>query len=328
MSYLHGKLVVTDQLRAQLTLRLIESGDYEQALQAALPLVGTDFQCCFLFARAWQLRAAGELEMAQQVLAESLAQLQPELALESKTCHFFESDGAVAYLEDFSLPTLPDSNLLEARLSYSELSRIAELVLSTEETLERPFSQLTIKKIYRQLRPLIPVCVSPYEVAKAAFLREAWPGNPYWNFLCERFETRGAIESTADELLLLHGIHGPSFSLSGLAGFFLAIADRYEECLAVSDALLERHPKSLVAGNLRALALHRTRRPWLAQEQWRVTLKTRPYESLSNVVLGLLALENGATDSSFRFLHEAVLCEDDEGFGLATGCLEMLYDLM
>ena len=328
MSYLDGKLVVSEQLRAQLALRLIESGEYEQALQAALPLVGTAFQCCFLFARAWQLRETGDVETARQVLAESLAQLQPKLDLETGPFLFFKADGTIAHLEEFYRLTLPERVFSEARLDDSELSRIAASVLSTEDSLKRPFTAMTLKKIYRQLRPLVPVCVSPYEVARAAFQPEALPGNLYWEFLCQRFESRQTIESTAQELLVLHSIHGPSFSLSGLVGFFLAIAERYEECLAISDALLDEHPKNCVAGNLRALALHRTGRPWLAQEQWRVTLKACPYESLNYVFLGLIALENGTQDVSIRFLHEAVICEGHEGFGLASGCLGMLYDLM
>lgn len=307
------------EFRACMVVTLLQGGLYEQALQHSLPLVGTPYSPWFLHARAWHYVSLGQTRDGLRLLSEAFETLNPErrVGLAQPTGFSFNENGKPRLTPPFNSPlsyscdataTWPNSDTLgypEAIVEEDWLGLLRDINSNIRE----------YKKVFRGLSLCTErVLHHDVETVRAAVASAEFDDEPNLQhnyFLLLTLLSENQLQLVAETLWRLTADWGHPIYLCEVVSFFYYLLDEDEVALELSNRGLQKDPSSVVCGNVRALVFNRTNRPYLADEQWRNTLRHNPQRSATYLVLGHQALCTGGFEPAMRYFQEATVIGDN-----------------
>lgn len=302
------------EFRVALVLALLKEGLYEQAAEQAVPLVGTEHDAWFLYARAWHYLSLGRPGEADRTLSDAYAR-----AGQSACANFsFTERGRPKLTPPFhspyqygdpTAPSLPDdAEFLNYSTAIFRLDCCA--LLSDISRNIREYKQvfkgvaLCIEKIIHHDSETVAAALGACEIDHYQEGR----GN---SFLLLAVLTDAHLKLVAEALWRVCLDWNYPETLCEVVSYLHFILEEDEIALELADRGLRKNRANLICGNVRALVLNRGGVVYHADKQWRETLRLNPQRSATNLVLGHQALVVGALDVALRYFHEAVATGDN-----------------
>ncbi len=290
MNFLPDHMSQNFALRAELSLGLLRLARYEDAVNGALPLVGTKYQAWFMHARAWQEWDLGQPETARRLLKEAL-----DLLGRSGThpLDFVLIDGRPLMSVDFSCFSAP------CPLRDKALPESATLPVKLLD------SPVQVEKFFVFLYPQLPLCAT-------GLWSEPVPSSEtdidFWgDLVTHSLSDRKFQLDMVDQLWKLWARHPFRVAVAASTAFYLILLSRYRAALKVCRTFLLQRPYISMIRALEIVCLYRLdrRHEALSQGEYLLAQGRRDNEGLGMLVLGQLALEEGEFEVASRLLQES-----------------------
>lgn len=290
MNFLPDPMVQNLALRAELTLGLLRLARYEDAVNGALPLIGTKYQAWFIHARAWQEWDQGQPETARGLLKEALDLLGQS---GTRPLDFVLIDGRPLMSVEFSCFSAPCSLRDKA---------LPEKATFPEKLIDSPAQ---VEKFFVFLYPQLPLCVTGLWSEPAL-----WSENDldFWgDLVTHSLSDRQFQRDMADQLWKLWVRYTFRVAVAASTAFYFILLGRYRAALKVCRTFLLQRPYISMIRALEIVCLYRLgrRQEALSQGEYLLAQGRRDYEGLGLLVLGQLALEEGEFEVASRFLQES-----------------------
>jgi hypothetical protein len=324
----------SSEMRVSFVLVLLRGGLFREAVNQSLPLIGTKHAAWFLYARAWKHLADGLVQEAHKLLAESFRLLGRE-GVASRTPGFaFSEHGQPKLHVPFNAPFREDTEPTTS--SYEETDLLSFPTAMFHEDWLALLSDINhnireYKLLFRDVaRCLDKVLHHDLETVGAAVgavdLDESSLSGGS-SFLLMALMSTQHLRMTGDTLWRICADWGYPVDLCGITAFLHYLLEDDEVALQLAGKGLAQAEDSLLCGNVRALALNRDGKVYLADEQWRKTLEFTQNRCATYLVLGHQALCAGGIDPALRYFQEAVALGDnpaeaDRFLSAALDCLE------
>lgn len=319
--------------RASMVHFLITQGRFEQAVEIATPLIGTDDDAWFLFARAWWTLDQGDFEGAMTLYgqAEELASAHNWFGFQAS--FLFDNDGAPCPVFPFVSPLdFPDAHepfLFEGTL----VAQVAEAL----RTGNWPDSLILHRKARAQTEELLAdlafwveqVLHLDFQSARTAlkgmslFTVEKDQALRYLTLL---FSCDDYLESALEVFWRLNQEWGFSQPAVEVITYLYYLLSRDEKAMESAEYCLRRDKASVIGGNIKALLLTERGHWYAADEQWRRTLEAAPNRGATYLVLGWQALNYRSEEIALRYFLEAAHIGDNPF--AASKSLELSYKLL
>ena len=289
MSFVPEHLSRNLALRAELTVELLRLREYDSAVAGALPLVGTPYQAWFLHARAWQKWHRGESAGARALLRKALDLL-----------------GRGGGLVDFLL--VDDKPLIPAEFSAfgpPTPLRARQTVGSPTPSIAMVDSPRQAERLFVYVYPLLPICVSGVWIESPH--SDETDTDPWNDLLLASLGDERLRLAMARQLWNLWKQHPYRVAVAANAAFFLMLCHEHARAMKVCDTFLLRRPYISIIRALKIVCLYRLgqRQDALSQGEYLMAHGRRDGEGVGSLLLGMLALEEGAFEVASRFLQES-----------------------
>ncbi len=309
MDCLPDHLVLT--LRAELTLCLLRLGRLDEAVEGALPLVGTEYQAWFLHARAWQEWARGREDEAREILraAHRVVGKDPDGPVD-----FLLVGGRPLLAQEFSRNAVPGP--LAPRLIPETKTLSPEAIRSPQDA----------ARIFALLRPMLPLCATGYQASERTLSRRE--EDPWQTLVLRSLLDLPTLRGLAERLCLLSVDYPFRVSVAAGAAFYLILQERYSEALKICRTLLLRRPATSVVRALSLVCLYRLgRRGEVVSEGERLLTDPRgDRDGLGLLFLGIFASEEGAFEVALRFFRESAVRGNEFAQGLEQAVGELFLE--
>jgi tetratricopeptide (TPR) repeat protein len=293
VSFLDDHIRQYPWVRAALTVELLKLQQFEQAQEAALPLIGTPYQAWFLYSRAWLEWSHGRLDSAWKLLDQALAiRGDEEEAPQTRpaTAEFARFHG-------------PFEKMLvrDRKWPESEWPR-------AERAIGKRISRADVPRLFWHLRPFLSLCASPFELVRGSLYVPPDLDDDACHWFVESLRTRPNLDEAADSLWVMgEGSKELDLPLMATCVFYLILAERHRDALRVCQRYLSERPRSSTGKSLLALSLHKCSYKLEATRVWEENL-AQPSDGLTCLILGILAYQEGRPQLAARYFHEAVEC--------------------
>lgn len=316
--------------RASFVHFLITERRFDQAVECAMPLIGTGEDSWFLFARAWQELSRGRIDAALELHTKAQEQASVFNWFDFQASFLFDDDGCplpiFPFVSPFDFPDGHEPFLFEGSFVAELADRLREgdwpMVLlkhrKTRKQSEELFDDLAfwVEQIlhldFHNARMALKG-MSLFTVERDDALR----------YLTVLFSCDENLESALEVFWRLHADWGFRRSLCEVLTYLHYLLGRDDAALEFAHVCLQRHPDSVICGNVRALILS-DRGFWhMADTQWRETMEKAPDRGATYLVLGWQALGLQREDIATRYFLEAAQVGDNPH--AAVKSLEMAY---
>lgn len=289
MSFVPEHLSRNLALRAELTVELLRLCEYDSAVAGALPLVGTPYQAWFLHARAWQQWHRGEYAGARALLREALNLLGRGGGL----VDFLLVDDKPLILAEFSASGPPSP--LRARQPVGRQSSSIAMVDSPRQA----------ERLFVYVYPLLPICVSGVWLEPPH--SDEMETDPWNVLLLASLGDERLRLAMARQLWSLWKQYPYRVAVTTSAAFFLMLCQEYTRAMKLCDTFLSRRPYISIIRALKMVCLYRLgrRQDALFQGEYLLAHGRRDGDGVGSLLLGMLALEEGAFEVASRFLQES-----------------------
>ncbi len=285
------------ELRAELVVALLRMGQFEDALNGALPLVGTRFQPWFLYAKAWHEWSCGRSTEAVCLLRKALSFLGE---LGNRPLEFLLHEGVPVMFAEFS------GAGLSVRYRTTPRRRL---------TVKDIKSPVEAERIFQLLYFLLPIAITGYPYGANAQPDE----EDSWGqlFFCCLEESHCRIEM-AQHLLELWKQFPFWVGVSASAVVFLLLVDREKEALQICQRFIAHRPYVSLMRTLHIACLYRSghRTEAISEGEWLLAGDRRDSSGYGLAFLGLLAAKEGSFEVASRFVREAALRGNEYAFEL------------
>ena len=306
------------ELRVSLVVSLLSEGHFEAAVDQALPLIGTPHSPWFLYARSWHYLSLGRAAEADRLLSEAFEAMEEhcEDADWEWTGFTFTETGKPRINAPFNSPLEWAEFGDHVPTEFSHLG--FPVAMFTESWLDllndisrniREYKRL-FKAVAAQLEKVLHHDGDTISIAIGALELEGAAGDGS-QFLMLATLTESHLRMTADTLWRVTADWGDFLPLCEITSFFYYLLDDEATAISLANRGLKCCPESVICGNVRALVLNQSGRPFLADEQWQRTLLSRPENSATYLVLGNQALQVGGLDPALRYFQEALALGDN-----------------
>lgn len=307
--------------RIRQVISLLRAARFEQAVSYSMPLVATEHSAWFLYARAWQEFSERRYREADNLLLEAYKlRAGAEFSGDPSELAFsLDNLGRPKLPPLFGSPRKPSSVAPEGAGQEREASHFCLTLMAGEVPgLVREFRRVpkSYQKGFRSVVVAVELLLhhelSTVGTALKALISEGRiPVNRSFIRLFSRPLRRTQLEALAEALWRLSHEWSGELPVWELASYLHYLLGDELTARELAERGLKIDSASLICGNVRALALNRVGRSFLADEQWRATLSLRPERSATYLVLGYQALMAGALEPALRYFHEAYLIGDN-----------------
>lgn len=304
--------------RSSLVHFLVTQGRFEQAVEVSLPLIGTSEEAWFLFARAWQTLALGEIDEAL-----ALYRTAEELGsafnwFDFKASFLFDDEGCPLPIFPFASPLdFPDGH----EPFLFEGTFVAELADMLREG-DWPRALLAHRKAKNQSQELIAdlsfwieqILHLDFQNARTALKGMSLftvDRDEALRYLAVLFSCDENLEAGLEIIWRLNADWGFTVAGGEVVAYLYYLLGQDDQALEMCERCLEQEPASVVAGNIRALILSERGFTYAADEQWRKTLELAPERGATYLVLGWQALILGRESVAMRYFLEAAHLGDN-----------------
>ncbi len=289
------------ELRAELVLALLRMGRFEDAVDGALPLVGTTFEVWFLYTRAWQTWDSGDLETARGLLKDAL-KLRGQTKQEP--AEFLVVDGRPVILSVFSrVVSVPDT----PACSPEETARGRRVLPSL--MIEEIDSPSRADQLFAYLYPRLTICVTGYPYGTED--PPDYPGDLlFWRALNDpecRYEMAFHLSN-----LWLEFPYRVGLTVSSVV--FLLLVEEVELARTLCRAFIAQRPYVSLVRALHLVSLYRAglRFEALREGEWLLAKERRDSLGFGHFFMALLAAKEGRGEVAARFAREAVTRRPDD----------------
>lgn len=316
--------------RASVVHFLVTLRRFDQAVEVATPLIGTEEDAWFLFALSWQALAQGEFDRALELYGEAQELASAHNWFDFRASFVFDDFGdprpVFPFVSPFDFPDAHEPFLFEGtfvaeiaeKLRQGEWTETLHLHRKTKGTTQRLFADLSfwIEQVlhldFQSARTALKG-MSLFTVERDEALR----------YLTVLFSCDEYLESALEVFWRLNEEWGFNVSAGEVICYLYYLLSRDEEALDFAERCLSEDPASVVAGNIRALILTERGLWFAADNQWERTLEAAPDRGATYLVLGWQALNFQSEDIALRYFLEAAHIGDNPF--AASKSLEMSY---
>lgn len=302
--------------RAHVVYVLLESGRYQEACQCALPLIGTPYNGLFLYVRAWQYFFEGFPTESSLLLRRAYAFYLRQVDLDWQPEELsFDEKGLPSLSPIFRQPAIRGYRLTKDTLEYKEsMTRLRNLPRKVDVgrlTLELKEKKAAYLRAFGKLLPFLEQLLhcdpATLEMAIDEFLsrRKGDKELPFLLRLALVDLEESPYKSMKEALWRVAADWNYPVELCQILGMAAWFRGDDAEALDFAARGLVTDPANLVCGMVRGLALDRSGRKYLADEQWRKCIAAHPRRAPVYLVLGCRAFAEGADEVALRYFHEA-----------------------
>lgn len=319
--------------RASTVHFLITQCRFEQAIEMAIPLIGTDEDAWFLFACAWGALAEGQTDRAVELYAQAEDLASAHNWFNFRASFVFDDEGAprpvFPFLSPLDFPDAHEPFLFEGTLvaEVAELLRMGDwpktLMLHRQARAESQQLVSDLSFWIEQILHLDFQCARTALKGMSLFTVERDDALRYLTLLfsCDEY-----LESALEVFWRLNAEWGFSVPAGEVVTYLYYLLSRDDQALEFANRCLDRDQGSVVAGNIKGLLLTERGQWYAADEQWRRTLRASPNRGATYLVLGWQALNYQSEDIALRYFLEAAHIGDNP-FAAAKS-LELSYKLL
>lgn len=275
------------EFRAELVLSLIRMSRFEDAVEGAIPLAGTPFQPCFLYARAWYEWSLGESKRALSLLKTSLELLERS---DQGPLEFLIVDGTPVLTLGFSRFSVGHRRKTSYTLTARDVNSLKGVV-----------------RLLAFLHPRFGDCAISGEPRNGVCLPDE--ADPWLSLFGRCLSNPQCRLEMVEQLLVLWTQYPHSTGVTACTVFFLLLVDRSNQAVKICQSFIARRPYVSLIRALNIVCLYRTgqRTAALSQGEQLLARRRRDCEGWGPLFLGLLALEEGSIEVAYRFLRESAL---------------------
>ena len=320
------------EVRVALVLTSIRGGYFNEAVRQALPLVGTEMSPWFLYARAWQELSDGDVEEAQKILDEARNMMESSSDKSVSRGFSFNWRGQPKFTALFRVSIDGESKMVSLEIEELVPGFDCGEAILMEDSSALLFDIKHNIRAYKQLfanSSFLLERVMHHELQTLPFALEASDKSGAADALLRLvFSSESFLRLSAETFWKVAQDWDDCLALKEVTSYSFYLLEEDEGALSIADQVLSKNPKSLIAGNVRALVLNRRGSAYLADEQWRTTLTLNPNRSSTYLILGHQSLCSGALEPALRYFQEAVVVGDNgrEANRFLTAALDCLDD--
>ena len=306
-------LIQSAPYRSALAARLLELGRIDEAVEAGLPLAGTEWEWFLVYIRSWQVLFCRSLADAREVLNAAF-RLQSGKSIEPCELRFsFNEDGRPVLHSDL----LPFSSL---SAYHPEVTAPQTRALAVGRALD--FRDLITLAFF--LEPLVPVSVGTREMIAECIGPASDEFCLDFDYILYHFQTQPRLESLKEEVMQLHERGLPTRESAFCAAFLSLLCQDYEATLEICDS---QTFSSEELCNLNAVALLFSGRKWLGQEKLLDNTRIFPSSPTAWEILALMAWSDQQQEVALRYALEAQLLSKEAGMGESPLFRELMVNM-
>lgn len=312
---------------------LVTQRRFDQAVEAAMPLIGTDEDAWFLFACAWRALARGNIDEALGLYRQAEELASAHNWFDFRASFVFDNEGypcpVFPFVSPFDFPEAHEPFLFEGTLvaEVAELLRVGEWpqTLQLHRRRRRETEQLLADLTF-WIEQVIHLDFQSARTALKGMSLFTVERDQALRYLTVLFSCDEYLEAALEVLWRLNEEWGFSLPAGEVLCYLHYLLSQDDSAMEFAEACLEIDKGSVIAGNLRALLLTDRGQWFEADEQWRATLEATPNRGATYLVLGWQALKFQSEDIAIRYFMEAAHIGDNPF--AASKSLELSYKLL
>ncbi len=316
--------------RASFVHFLITRKRFDQAVEMAVPLLGTGEDSWYLFARSWQALGQGDFDTALRLHAEAQELASVINWFDFQASFLFDDEGyplpIFPFVSPFDFPDGHEPFLFEGTFvaELAELLREGEwpaILLRHRQT--RPQSESLVADLAFWIEQVLHLDFHSARSALKGMSLFTVDRDDGLRYLTVLFSCDENMEAAIEVFWRLNVDWGYPQAITEVVAYLYYLLGNDDLALETAEAGLKRHPVSVICGNIRALLLSERGLWYAADEQWRETMRLAPDRGATHLVLGWQALSLHQDDIATRYFLEAAHIGDNH---YAAGkSLEMVY---
>ncbi len=316
--------------RASFVHFLVAERRFEQAVEFALPLVGTTEEAWFLYARAWYTLAHGQIDEALELYRTAEERGSDFNWFDFRASFHFDDEGAPLPVFPFVSPLdYPDAHepfLFEGSYVFKIADMLREgdwpKALRTHRRAKKKTLTLA-EDLSFWIEQVLHLDFQGARTALKGMSLFTVERDEALRYLTVLFSSDDHLEAALEIFWRLKTDWGPNVALSEVVAYLQYLLSNDEETIEACEECLAVDPSSVIAGNLRALLLSEKGHLFAADDQWQRTLALNPERGATYLVIGWQALLLGQDGVAMRYFLEASHLGDNPyaaikslGFGL------------
>ena len=306
-------LLQTAPFRSALATELLALGRIDDAVEAGLPLVGTEWEWCLLYVRSWQTLICHSLAEAREVLSGALRLHSGKMVEPGELKFCFDEVGR---------PVLHSGHL-----PFSSLVTFVPEVKAPQTralAVGRPLEFEDLNTLAVLLEPLVPFSVGTRDMI-AACIKPSSDGPCHgFDYVLYHFQTGPRLESLREEVIELYSREIPTRESALCAAFLSLLCQDYKEALEICNGQIFRSEE---LSNLAAVALLFSGRKWLGQEKLLDNTRKFICSPLAWEILALVAWSDNQQEIALRYALEAQNLCMEAGRGRSPLFLELMANI-